>query len=78
MKMINFEHLKFFVNMETIRLQFQPNLKEKIMSFLAYLPKREVEIILENAKLEKKLNRSSLKSNVFRTGNESCRCDLIN
>ena len=34
--------------METIRLQFQPNLKEKIMSFLETLPSKEVEITLED------------------------------
>lgn len=39
--------------METITLQFQSNLKEAIMSFLETLPKKEIEVILENSQLDK-------------------------
>lgn len=47
--------LTFEINnlrMETIRLQFQPNLKDKIMSFLDSLPSKEVEITLEDQVFE--------------------------
>ena len=38
--------------METIRLQFESNLKEKIMTFLETLPSKEVEITLEDPHFE--------------------------
>ena len=39
--------------METIRLQFESNLKERIMTFLETLPSKEVEITIENTQFKK-------------------------
>lgn len=54
--------------METIRLQFQPNLKEKIMSFLETLPSKEVEITLENAQFEIDKLEVHRQYNAFKNG----------
>ncbi len=55
--------------METIRLQFQPNLKEKIMSFLESLPKKEVEIIIEDSQFEKNKAEVHRQYNEYKNGN---------
>jgi nitrogen regulatory protein PII len=66
--MINFENQKPY-NMETIRIQFQPNIKEKIMSFLESLPKKEVEIIIEDSQFEKDIAEVQRQYNEFKNGN---------
>ena len=38
--------------METIKIQFDSNLKEKIMTFLGTLPSKEVEITVEDPHFE--------------------------
>jgi len=66
--MINFENQKLY-NMETIRIQFQPNVKEKIMSFLESLPKKEVEITIEDSQFEKDKAEVQRQYNEFKNGN---------
>lgn len=43
--------------METIRIQFQPKLKEKILALLNSFSKEEVQIIFEDAAFQENKNR---------------------
>ena len=63
--------LTFEINnlvIETIRLQFQPNLRDKIMSFLDSLPSKEVEITLEDAQFEINKLEVHRQYNAFKNG----------
>ncbi len=57
--------------METIRLQFQPNLKEKIMAFLESLPSKDVEFTLEDKQFEKDKAEVHRQYNAYKNG--SCK-----
>jgi hypothetical protein len=54
--MINFENQKLY-NMETIRIQFQPNIKEKLIELLQTFSKDEIQIIEEDLLFEEQKKR---------------------
>ena len=54
--MINFENQKLY-NMETIRIQFQPNIKEKLIELLQIFSKDEIQIIEEDLLFEEQKKR---------------------
>ena len=55
--------------METIRLQFQPNLRDKIMSFLESLPSKEVDFTLENVEFERAKLEAHRQYDEYKNGN---------
>ena len=64
--------LTFEINnlvMETIRLQFQPNLRDKIMSFLESLPSKEVDFTLENVEFERAKLEAQRQYDEYKNGN---------
>ena len=56
--------------METIRLQFESNLKEKIMTFLGTLPSEGFEITVEDAFFEATKKRVHESFNRLKSGSE--------
>lgn len=46
-----------FITVETIRIQFQPNIKEKILKLLNTFYQEEVQIIFEDSLFEENKNR---------------------